>query len=120
MKRLSTIGALSLVLLIGLCLSCGGSGETPSAESVGAEVDSAVDAAVEAADEAVGDADATIDEIKAELADKEAELEKVADELKGLSPQDMMGDTGEELKAKSEALNDEIQQLNEKLKSLME
>ena len=35
--------------------------------------------------------------------------------MKGLSPQDMMGDTGEELKAKSEALNDEIQQLNEKL-----
>jgi peptidoglycan hydrolase CwlO-like protein len=124
MNRLSMIGALSLVLLVGLCLSCGGSGETPSAESVGAEVDSAVDTAVEAADEAadeaVADADATIDKIKAELADKEAELEKVADELKGLSPQDMMGDTGEELKAKSEALNDEIQQLNEKLKSLME
>jgi small-conductance mechanosensitive channel len=126
MKLLSTMGTLSLILLVGLCLSCGGSSEEtppPAGEATSAEsVEPAVDSAVDTAEEAAGDAaaDATVDKIKAELADKEAELEKITDELKALSPQDMVGEKGEELKKKSEALSDEIQKLKDKLASLTE
>jgi len=126
MKLMSTVGALFLILLVGLCLSCGGSGETtppaagePSADSVDAAVDKAVDKAVDAADEAVADADSAIDKLNAEIAAKEDDLAKIADELKGLSPQDMVGEKGAELKAKSEALTDEIEQLKAKLDSMM-
>lgn len=124
MKLVSTMSAMCLILSVGLCLSCGGSseettptaGETPSAESV----ESAVDSAADAAEEAVADADTTVDKIKAELEEKEADLKKVAEELEGLSPQDVMGEKGKELKAKSDALNDEIQKLKDKIDSYME
>ena len=108
MKLLSTVSALGLILLVGLFLSCGDSGDqaSPTAEekSVTESVDAAVDSAVEAADEAVADANSSMDKIKAEIAAKEDDLAKIADELKGLSPQDMVGEKGAELKAKSEAL----------------
>ena len=131
MKLLSTVGALSLILLVAVCLSCGGSGDTtqpaageePSAGSVDAAVDEAVDAVDEAVDqatdEAVAEAGSAMGKIKAEIAAKEADLAKIADELKALSPQDMMGEKGSELKAKSEALTEEIDQLKAKLDSMM-
>ena len=117
MKLLSTVAAMCLILLVGLCLSCGGSTEqtTPTAE----ETPSA-ESAESAVEEAVDDAEATIDEIKAELAEKEADLERIAEEIKGLSPTDVAGEKGQELKAKSEALSDEIQKLKDKLDSYME
>ena len=123
MKLLSMVSALGLILLVGLCISCGGSGDDTSPataeKSVSETVDSVVDSAVEAADEAVADADPTMDKIKAEIAAKEDDLAKIADELKGLSPQDMVGEKGAELKAKSEALTAEIEELKAKLDSMM-
>jgi phenylalanyl-tRNA synthetase alpha subunit len=121
MKLLSTVGAICLFLLVGLCLCCGGSTEptTPESEVTPSE-DSAVDEAVVAAEEAADDAEATIEKLKAELAEKEADLERLADELKGLSPADVTGEKGQELRAKSEALADEIQQLKDKLESYVE
>lgn len=127
MKLLSTVPALSLILLVAVCLSCGGSGDTtqpaageePSAESVDAAVDEAVEAVDQATDEAVAEAGSAMDKIQAEIAAKEDDLAKIADELKALSPQDMMGEKGSELKAKSEALTEEIDQLKAKLDSMM-
>ena len=123
MKLLSTVSALGLILLVGLCLSCGDSGDeaspTAGEKSMAESVDAAVDSAVEAADEAVADANSSMDKIKAELAEKEDDLAKIAEQLKGLSPQDVMGEKGAELKAKSEALTDEIEKLKAKLDSMM-
>jgi hypothetical protein len=124
MSLSSTVVAICLMLLVGLCLSCGGSSDNapaaPETSSAKAAVDSAVDSATDAAEEAVADADATIDTIKAELAKKEAELEQVTEQIKGLSPQDAMSDAGQELKKKSTALTEEIQGLKDKLDSMME
>lgn len=123
MKLLSAVSALFLILVVGLCLSCGGSGDTTSPatgeKSIGESVDSVVDSAVEAADEAVADANSSMDKIKAELAEKEDELAKITEQLKGLSPQDVMGETGKKLKAKSEAITDEIEKLKAQLDSMM-
>lgn len=122
MRLLTNVRAILPLLLLGLCLSCSGSAEkssTAAEETTAAEsIESAVDAGEEAAGEAVEEAEMALDDLEAALAEKVADLEDVEDELKGLSPEDLMGDKGKQLKAKSETLNEEIRKLKEKIDGL--
>jgi DNA repair exonuclease SbcCD ATPase subunit len=121
------------LVLVGLLTACGGDSGTAgdAMDEAGDAVDSAMDEAGDAVDSAMDEAgDAVdsameggaemIDKIKAELAEKESELEKITEEMKNLSPTDLAGEKANELKAKSEALGDEIAALKEKLASLVE
>ena len=123
MKLSRMLPLLLVVLLIGLVTACG-SEDTGSAgdamDKAGDAVDDAMDEAGDAVDTAMGDGADMVEKIKAELAEKESDLEKITDEIKNLSPADMAGEKANELKAKSEALGDEIAKLKEKLASLVE
>jgi hypothetical protein len=120
-------------LLIGLLTACGGSGDSvgdamdqagdavdDAMDQAGDAVDTAMDEAGDAIDSATADGAEVIEKIKAALAEKEGDLEKVTDEIKNLSPADLAGEKANELKAKSEALGEEIAKLKEKLASLVE
>ena len=135
MKLSQTPALFCAVLLIGLLTACGGSGDSGSAgeamekageavddamEQAGEAVDTAMDEAGDAVDSAMAGGAEMVDKLKAELAEKETELEKVTEQLKNLSPADLAGKTGNELKAKSEELGEEIAKLKDRLESLGE
>ena len=126
-----TMWALLLLLTPALMIGCGkDKTEEPAktAEAAAAEVKEAgsdmADAVSEVVDEASGDAaamvGATVDDIKAMISEKEAELKAVTDKLTGMSPTDLVGSAGSEMKAKSEALMSELGELREKLKAAMQ
>jgi len=145
MKLSRILPLLLVVLMIGLVTACG-SEDTGSAgdamdkagdavddamdkagdavdtamDKTGDAVDTAVDKTGDAVDTAMADGAGMAEKIKAELAEKESDLEKITDEMKNLSPADMAGAKANELKAKSEALGGEIAKLKEKLASLVE
>ena len=92
---------------------------TEAAAEVGGEIQEAAEAASESVDGMIDEASdavaATVDEIKAQIAEKEGELQAVKDQIASMSPTDMAGDAGAELKAKSEALMGELAALRDKL-----
>ena len=106
---------LFVILTVGLIAGCGGTSEESGA---GEALESAADAAKEAAagaEEAVEDVAMAAEDLKKKIAEKEAELEKLAEELKGLSPADLAGDKAKELQSRQEALTEELEALKAKL-----
>ena len=111
MTSLRTFLSLAVVILIFAALGCGGSSEEPTVGSIVGEAAADVQQAAESAsDSAAGMAD----KIKEELAAKEAELAKITEQIKQLSPEDRPTDA-KDLQAKAEALMQEIQELKDKL-----
>lgn len=122
MKVLRLMASLAVVLTVGFCIGCG-DGENKvegAADAAMEEVGEAAEGVAGMAEEAAESAQGMMEEIKAELAAKEDELAKLKEQMSGLSPTDLAGKAGKELKAKSEALSAEIQQLKDKLASSME
>jgi hypothetical protein len=121
---------LFAILTVGLVAGCGGpaeeSGALESAAETAAEAGEAaadtateaVEGAMEAGEEMAEAGAEDLDALKAQLAEKEAELEKIAEELKGLSPTDLMGDKAKDLKDRQATLMEEIQALKDKLAEL--
>jgi hypothetical protein len=122
------VAALAMAWLIG----CGGSTEeaaatavedpagtaAEAAEQAGEDLaDTAADLADQAAEMAPEDLKATLDEIQAQIEEKEGELGEITEKLKALSPTDMAGDAAKELQAKSNSLMEEIESLKEKLQA---
>ncbi len=85
---------------------------TEAVQAAAAQGAEPVEELAEEAEAAVG---ATIDELKRRLAEKEAELEMINEQIKGLSPTDLAGERGAELKQKSETLSGEIRKLKERI-----
>ena len=119
-----------VVLAVGLIAGCGGSSEDSGAaatlesaaetaeETVEAVADAASDAASDAAaevGEAVDDASQASADLEEKIAKTEAELQKVADELKELSTTDLMGDKAKDLKSRQEKLMEELEALKGKM-----
>ena len=69
----------------------------------------------EAAGSAMDDVAGMAEKGKEELAAKEAELARVSEEIKQLSPQDLLTDNGKKLQAQAESLMAEIEELKGKL-----
>jgi TolA-binding protein len=109
---LRTILSLSVVLLIGLSLGCGGTSEESSAEPAVSEAAAETE---QAAEEATGTVEEMADSIQAEIAEKEAELAALNEQIAQLSPEDLLTDAGKDLQAKAEALMQQIAELKEKL-----
>jgi hypothetical protein len=111
---------LAFVVLAGTFVGCGGSSDDSGLTGEAAKaVDSAKEAVDETVEGAMKDAEATLDSVKAELADKEAMLAELTEKIQNLSPEDLMGEQGQAMKAKAATLTDEIAMLKEKLESLM-
>ena len=122
MKVLRLIAPLTLVLLFGLFVGCGGGEKSDAekamkdaAENVAGMAHEAGQKAGEMAEDAAEGAQEMMEQVKKELADKEAELEKLTEKLKAMSPADMAGSAGKDLKAKIQKLESEIQELKDKL-----
>jgi len=90
---------------------CGGSSEDPG---VGAAVDQAAADAEQAVESASDSAADMTDAIKEELAVKEGELAEITEQIKALSPEDLLTDAGKDLQAKADALTQQIQELKDK------
>ena len=141
MKYARMILSLTVVILAFGAVACGESAEKPVSAAVvdetAADVQDAAETAADDVAETSGDAAAEVedgvaevegatgsamesgaemaDEIKDELAAKEAELAKVSEQIKQLSPQDLLTDNGKELQAKADSLMAEIKDLKGKL-----
>ena len=134
MKISRTIFPLLAALLVVTAMGCGDSSENviPSAmaeEAAAAAKDAgaaAVDKAAEAAEQgaaeveeaagsAMDSAAGMADQLKSDLAAKEAELAEVTEKIKQLSPQDLLTDKGKKLQAKSEGLMAQIEELKAKM-----
>jgi polyhydroxyalkanoate synthesis regulator phasin len=112
MSYLRAILSLSVVLLIGLSLGCGGTYEESSAEPAGSEAAAETEQAAEEATDTVAE---TAETIQAEIAEKEAELAAITEQIEQLSPEDLLAEAGKELQAKAEALRQQIEELKAKL-----
>ena len=132
MKISRTIFPLLAALLVVTAMGCGDSSEKAAAmvDEAAAEAKDAGQAAVDEAGEAAEEVAAEVeeaagsamdsaadmaDQLKSDLAAKEAELAEVTEKIKQLSPQDLLTDSGKKLQARSECLMAEIEELKAKM-----
>jgi chromosome segregation ATPase len=133
MKHPRWTALLFAILTVGLIAGCGGGSEESGAaavmeeaadaaadagEDVAGAAEDAMEGAVEAGEDLVDAAAEDLEGLNAQLAEKEAELQKLADELKAMSPADLMGDKAKDLKSRQATLMEEIQALKDKLAEL--
>lgn len=111
---------LIVVLALGLVVGCSGSDKEYGSVGESGAPDSASGAeraeTTEEAMEPEGVA-ATADELRAALTEKRARLQEIADELKGMSPTDLMGEAAKRLQSESDTLAAEIAALEQKIEA---
>jgi uncharacterized protein YukE len=118
--------APAIVVLLGFAMifavvGCGGAAEKSESavEALTEKAEDMAETAGEMAEDVMNMApdeiQAKVEDLKKEIAEKETELAELTEKLKGMSPTDLAGDTGAQLKEESDKLTQEVTDLKKKL-----